>query len=275
MTLERNHPTRLLGRLSLATEFGDLLGDTRIRLLEAIDRHGSITKAAKAVPMSYKAAWDALDAMNNLAAQPLVESSIGGRDGGGTRLTAHGRQLIALYRVVENEYQEAIDRLAGQLDQVTDGDQQAFRTLLRRMSLRTSARNRFVGTLVQLTTDSISAEAKIRLDATTQLTALLTRESAETLALRPGSEVHALVKANAVVLGVGDGLRTSATNQLWGRVNRIHEGPAEADVTLSLSDGLSLAAVISRAALERLELQPGCRACAVFRASSVVLASCA
>jgi len=59
-----------VGSLSVNTEVGAFLGDTRIRLLEAIGRLGSISRAAKAVPMSYKAAWDALDAMNNLARPP-------------------------------------------------------------------------------------------------------------------------------------------------------------------------------------------------------------
>ena len=69
--MEQTHH-RLRGTLGVDTEFGSFLGDTRIRLLEAIDKHGSITQAAKAVPLSYKAAWDAIDAMNNLADQPLV-----------------------------------------------------------------------------------------------------------------------------------------------------------------------------------------------------------
>ena len=77
---------RLRSRLEVDTEFGSFLGDTRIRLLEAIDKHGSISQAAKAVPLSYKAAWDAIDAMNNLADQPLVVRSTGGKNGGGTLL---------------------------------------------------------------------------------------------------------------------------------------------------------------------------------------------
>ena len=70
---------RLRSKLEVDTEFGSFLGDTRIRLLEAIEKHGSISQAAKAVPISYKAAWDAIDAMNNLADQPLVVRSTGGR----------------------------------------------------------------------------------------------------------------------------------------------------------------------------------------------------
>ena len=80
---------RLRSRLEVDTEFGSFLGDTRIRLLEAIDLHGSISQAAKAVPISYKAAWDAVDAMNNLADQPLVVRPAGGTDGGAARLTHH------------------------------------------------------------------------------------------------------------------------------------------------------------------------------------------
>jgi molybdate transport system regulatory protein len=275
MTLGFNETPRLLGRLSVATELGDLLGDTRIRLLEAIGRHGSIVKAARAVPMSYKAAWDALDAMNNLTAKPLVESFVGGRRGGGTRLTEHGRRLVALFRAVEHEYQGALDRLAGQMDVVDGADEQAFRDLLRRMALRTSARNRFVGTLSQLTTDGISAEATLRLDDRTQIVAMLTRESADALGLRPGAEAQALVKATAVMLGTGAGLRTSAANQLWGGIERVHEGTVDAEVLLRLPGGLSLAAVITRASLERLGLAPGRHACAVFQASSVILVGCA
>src|SRR5262245_11392932 len=64
---------KLQAHLELETEFGALLGGTRIRLLEAVDKHGSISKAAKAIPMSYKAAWDALEDLNNLADQPVIE----------------------------------------------------------------------------------------------------------------------------------------------------------------------------------------------------------
>jgi molybdate transport system regulatory protein len=67
MTARRPVHNKLVGKLSVETEFGALLDDKRIRLLEATDRHGSIPEAAKAVPMSYKAAWNAVDAMNNAA----------------------------------------------------------------------------------------------------------------------------------------------------------------------------------------------------------------
>lgn len=60
-------PSRLKARVTLDNGVGPLLGETRVRLLEAIDQYGSIAQAAKRVPLSYKSAWDAVDDMNNLA----------------------------------------------------------------------------------------------------------------------------------------------------------------------------------------------------------------
>ena len=67
--------TKLTRKLLIDTAMGSFLGDKRIRLLEAIDKAGSISQAAKAVPMSYKAAWDAVDDVSNVAPEPLVNRS--------------------------------------------------------------------------------------------------------------------------------------------------------------------------------------------------------
>ncbi len=273
MSADPDRAPRLVGSLSVKTELGAFLGDTRIRLLEAIARHGSITRAAKSVPLSYKAAWDALYAMNNLADAPLVESSVGGRHGGGTQLTDYGRRLIALYRAMEQEYQVAVDRLARGLDRARTDDPGEFQSLLKRMSMRTSARNQFVGTLAELHLGEVNAEVVLRLDDLTRVVAIVTCDSAAALGLKPGLEVHALVKASAVMLTTDPGLRTSALNHLWGQVSRIHEGPEDAEVTLILPGGRTLTAVITPAGLGRLDLVPGRAACAMFQASSVILAT--
>jgi molybdate transport system regulatory protein len=69
--------------------------------LARIADSGSITQAAKAMGMSYKAAWDAIDTMNNLAGEPLVQRTTGGKGGGGTTLTQRGEQLVANFRLIE------------------------------------------------------------------------------------------------------------------------------------------------------------------------------
>ena len=268
---------RLRSRIEVDTEFGSFLGDTRIRLLEAIDRHGSITRAAKTVPLSYKAAWEAIDAMNNLAAQPLVVRSTGGKNGGGTQLTEYGRQTIALYRALEAQYQEALERLAAGMNGGQAGDVDQFRQLLRRLSMKSSARNQFAGRIVGLRLGAFDCEVRIGLDNqgantdASEIVAVITRESAETMALAVGSEVSALVKSSSVLLLTDRSVRTTARNQLWGEITRIHDGPVNSEVVLALPGGRSVCAVVTHDSVASLGLAVGGSACAIFKASAVIL----
>ena len=59
----------------------------RVRLLKEIKECGSINQAAKNAKVSYKSAWDHLEAMNKISPKPLLERNIGGKNGGGTSLT--------------------------------------------------------------------------------------------------------------------------------------------------------------------------------------------
>ncbi len=78
------------------------LGPGKIDLLEAIQRQGSISQAAKEIKLSYKRAWDMVDTMNHCFKEPLVASSTGGKGGGGAQLTPLGNQMIDLYRSMES-----------------------------------------------------------------------------------------------------------------------------------------------------------------------------
>lgn len=262
---------RLKGRLELETDLGAFLGGTRIKLLEGIAQHGSITQAAKSVPLSYKAAWDAVDAMNNLADQPLVTRVTGGKHGGGTNLTEYGQRVVALYRALETESQGALDRLAQGMHKGEAVSFEQFRNLLRRFSLRSSARNQFAGTVAGLVMGEIDCEVRIKLDDVNQIVAVITRESAETLELALGKEVYALIKSSSVLLLTDSAVHTSARNQLWGVVERVHGGPVNSEVVLSLGAGKSVCAVVTCDSANRLKLASGERACALFKASSVIV----
>ncbi len=115
--------------ITFKTEIGELLNEPRIRLLEAIDSEGSLSGASRALPMSYKAAWDAIRQMNRLAGCPLVTRTVGGRRGGSSMLTENGRRLVALYRSVEIECQSTLGALFGHLQR--GGAPTSFRYLLR------------------------------------------------------------------------------------------------------------------------------------------------
>lgn len=262
---------RLRSKLEFDGPFGPFLGDTRIRLLEAIGEYGSISQAAKTVPLSYKAAWDAVDAMNNLAEQPLVLRSTGGKHGGGTRLTDYACKVIALYRALEAEYQTALERLTASMNDGQANDFQQFSQLLKRMSMKTSARNQFAGRIVGLREGDVDYEVHIKLDDDNELVAVITGESAETLGLSIGMEINALVKASSVLLLNDPAVRISARNQLWGTVRRIQQGPVNAEVTLAMKNGKSVCAVVTHDSVDKLGLAVGQPACAVFKASSVIL----
>ena len=262
---------RLRGKLEVDSEFGTFLGDTRIRLLEAIEQHGSISPAAKAVPLSYKAAWDAVDAMNNLAEQALVVRSTGGQRGGGTRLTDYGRKVVALYRALEAEYQAALDRLTASMNDSKASDFKQFSQLLKRMSMKTSARNQFAGRIVGLREGEVDFEVRLKLDDDNEIVAVITDDSANSLDLTIGMEISALIKSSSVLLLNDPSVKTSARNQLWGEITRIHDGPVNSEVTLTLKSGKSVCAVLTRDSVERLGLVVGGRACALFKASAVIL----
>lgn len=77
------------------------IGHGRIELLELIGRHGSISKAAQAMGMSYKRAWYLMDGFNAMFREPLIERQHGGKGGGSATLTPFGERVVAEYRTME------------------------------------------------------------------------------------------------------------------------------------------------------------------------------
>jgi len=86
-------------RISRGTDIA--VGPGKIDLLEAIARTGSISAAARSLGMSYRRAWLLVDTMGRCFRHPVVEAAVGGRRGGGTRLTALGIEVVRRYRRIE------------------------------------------------------------------------------------------------------------------------------------------------------------------------------
>jgi molybdate transport system regulatory protein len=87
-----------------------VLGSGRKALLEAIERSGSINRAAQEMNMSYRKAWGALRAMEERLGLKLIERQTGGRDGGGAVLTEEARTLLKKYEALEKGVQEFVDK---------------------------------------------------------------------------------------------------------------------------------------------------------------------
>ncbi len=100
----------LRGRIWIDGKEGTFLGYGRAILLERIREHGSITKAAKSMEMSYRHAWQLVDSMNRQCSRPLVESATGGKGGGGARLTEAGEKALMLFWEFYADLQEFLTR---------------------------------------------------------------------------------------------------------------------------------------------------------------------
>jgi molybdate transport system regulatory protein len=91
-------------RLTIRFDFGSQhrIGPGKVALLEAIDRTGSITTAARSLGMSYRRAWVLIEDVNAIFTEPVVETTHGGAGGGGASLTPLGAEVVARYRRTES-----------------------------------------------------------------------------------------------------------------------------------------------------------------------------
>ncbi|NEV62924.1 TOBE domain-containing protein [Thiorhodococcus minor] len=254
-------------KLQLELSHNRFAGQGRIGLLRRIAETGSISQAAKSIGMSYKQAWDSVDAMNNLSAEPLVRRRTGGRHGGGTELTAEGRRLIAVYEAAEQEHRRFLARLS---KSIKDFDR--FNSLLGVLNMKVSARNHLRGIVTDIKQDAVNAEVTLDINGAS-LVAIITNESMAALGLAEGSEAFALIKASFVILCTEDGgLKTSARNRLCGAIERVTEGAVNTEVVLALDGGARIASIVTNESASELALKTGERACALIKAPHIILA---
>jgi molybdate transport system regulatory protein len=242
----------------------------RVALLEKIAELGSITAAARVMGISYKGAWEAIEALNNLSERPLVERSAGGSGGGGTRLTPHGRQVLSLLRDMEGELQGLLTAMGGGAA-AFDRFYRYFQQM-RRLNMKTSARNQFRGTVASVSRGAVNSEVILDLGGGDTLAAIITNESADNLGLARGVEAYALIKAPWVIVTTDASLKTSARNRLCGVVSRCVEGAVNGEVVIDLPGGKSVAAIVTNESIQSLGLEVGVRACALIKASHIILA---
>ena len=149
------HDSQLVGRKLAPLRCGRRFpASGRIDLLEAIDQVGSsLHRAAQRLNLTYKAAWDAVDAINNLAEKPVLIRAPGGHLGCGSYLTEHGREFVRLYRLLESGYQRLLTQMQGHV-----GNFDQLNAMLKTITMKTSARNQLRGTVKAIRQGSISAE---------------------------------------------------------------------------------------------------------------------
>jgi len=241
----------------------------RIALLKQVQATGSISQGAKLAGISYKSAWDAINEMNQLGEQTLVDRATGGKGGGGATLTRYGRRLIQLYDLLTQIQQKAFD--------VLNDDALPLDSLLAavaRVSLQTSARNQFFATVVDRGHQHVQQQVQLLLaDGQTRLTAALTEQSADRLQLQPGKEVLALIKAPWVTLAAAGTPAPADGNQFACVVSHLNPGQASSEVLLTFAGDETLCATVPNAQVAALALAPGLSVAAQVQPDQVIIAT--
>lgn len=222
--------------------------DKRIDILRGIGRTGSISQAAREAGVSYKAAWQAIDTLGNLAGVALLERAVGGAGGGGATLTPHGNELLALADAMEAARREVQTRFATGAQDVQSqpqAEQRGAGPAVGWLALRTSMRNQFPARIEQLEGSGPVARVWLRLGEEGRIAARITQESVQLLGLAPGMAVIALCKATAVKVARAadqEAKRDSkgSANRLEGAVTRVARGDSGDEITLALAPGLQL-----------------------------------
>lgn len=138
--------------------------------------------------------------------------------------------------------------------------------------MKTSARNQFAGTVKTIKQDTVNSEVTLTLPGGQELVAAITRESCDGLNLTAGSPVIALVKSAHIIIATDlEHIKLSARNRLNGIISSIERGTVNSLVTLDIGGGTLITAGITMQSTEQLDLRPGQKASAIFKAGSVIL----
>ena len=80
-------------------------------LLRCVDEHHSLRAAAKSMAMAYSKAWTIIKNSEKGLGISLIESSTGGKNGGGAVLTDEGRKILEAYERYCEKLREKADAL--------------------------------------------------------------------------------------------------------------------------------------------------------------------
>jgi molybdate transport system regulatory protein len=108
---------RVCSKIWIETDDGELvMGEGRLEILEAIEREGSLSAAARSVGMSYRAVWGKVRGIEKRLGRPLVTGKSGGFDHGGAALTPEAKRLVRAFRALDDRSKEAVVRFAREAD---------------------------------------------------------------------------------------------------------------------------------------------------------------
>ncbi|WP_297575115.1 TOBE domain-containing protein [uncultured Campylobacter sp.] len=215
--------------------------EKHIELLKAIEKTGSITKAAKYVGISYKNAWDSLNEINNASKQPLIIRPLGNTKNSGSKLSEFGKKLVDEYEIIsavqQNFLKELLKDAKINLENLKS---------LQHIGVRLSARNKLLTTIDTIDNGAVMSRVVGKLSSGEELISTITLESCKNLDLKVGDEVLFIFKAPSVILSRKQELNISSNNILEGVVEAIKIGAVNAEVIVQTKGHQKIAASVTK-----------------------------
>lgn len=207
----------------------------RIGLLKAIQQCGSISQAAKLCQLSYKTAWDNLNAMDLISPKPLLQRNSGGKEGGGTRLTAYAERVLRLYELLEQTQLRAFRILQDESVPLT-----SLLSATAKFSLQSSARNQLIGNVRALRPQGLNSEIEIEVSGLpAPITATITQASCERLQLQAQQELLLMFKAPWLTL---QHQPFAAINSFQGEITALQQQQNGNEALIRIAPNLELCA---------------------------------
>jgi len=247
------------GHIWIKKDDRGFIGPGRVELLQNIQIHGSISKAAKAMKMSYKAAWDSVDIMNKLSKKPLVTKITGGKGGGGTVITAHAKELIHAFNEISSLYRNYFEVLSDSFnEQLSDEiyEEPVF--------------SRLHGLICEKQNIDENFELSIKLNSGQILTSIETKKFVIEKDLDIEDEVNFLIETNNIVL-TKHVLENSARNLLKGNVTKILDNGINANICVDCGQGDIINSKITSASCKKLLLNLNDTVYAQFKAYNITI----
>jgi molybdate transport system regulatory protein len=244
-----------------------LIGRERIALLEAVMEHKSITKAAETAGFSYKTAWDAVNAINNLLPRPAFITRTGGLHGGGAEITDEGRRLIRAFRRLE----ENLSRISVAIAE--EGLEHEEDLLFWGMGVKLSVRNAFFCKVIKIMSAKVNVQVKLEVSPGFVITAGVTNASVSELGLAPGRHCVAMVNASSILVAQDSAVHISARNKVRGVVIGRTDDDTASEIAIDSGGGKTITAVVTREGADEAGAKVGAQVLAIFKTPHVILAA--
>lgn len=233
------------------------IGKGRVQLLKNIQIYGSISKAAKHMKMSYKAAWDSVDIMNKLSQKPLVTKVTGGKGGGGTVITTYAKEIINHYEELEYLHKKYLSTLDNYFEEIAingKNEEPVF--------------SKLEASITKIVSEKKNYEVELQLKSNQKLITIINEDFLLKKELTLNKKIQLLIETNSIVI-TKEAPLSSARNTLKGKILNINDDGINTYLSINCTNKDILNAKITNSSYKRLNLKKDDSVYASFKAYNI------